>query len=123
LERDAALTVVTQRDKEEAENLVSECFTCLLPVDRRDENGLICNICCKYHHFKCINATILTCDCDAEQILNVAKLIGWVCHECAVQSTTKLNNLQSAVNTLFEKTNKLKIALAAAEATPSFSFV
>ena len=121
VDRDAALTVVTQRDKEEAENLISECSTCLLPVDRGDENGLICNICSGYHHLKCINATIPISVCDAEQIINVAKLIGWVCHECTVQSTTKLNNLQSAVNTLFEEVNKLKIALAAAEATPSLS--
>jgi len=53
-DRDATLTGLTVCDKEEAENLVSECSTCLLPVDSGDKNGLICSICCGFHHLKCI---------------------------------------------------------------------
>jgi len=59
---------------------------------------------------------------DTEQILNIAKLIGWVCHECTVLATTKLNNLQSAVNTLFEEVNKLKATVAASETSSSPCF-
>ena len=109
----------TDIDTDKANDPVIECSTCLLPANSGDKNGLTCNICYGYYHLQCINANIPASDTDAEQIINIAKLIGWVCHECTVQSTTKLNDLQSAVNMLFEEVNKLKSTIAALETTPS----
>jgi len=47
-DRDTAHTVLTAHDKEKADNLVTECSTCLLPADSEDKNGLTCNICHGY---------------------------------------------------------------------------
>jgi len=84
----------------EANDLVMECASCLLPANSGDKNGLTCNVCYGYYHLQRINAKISASDSDTEQIIRIAKLIGWVCYECMVQSTTKLNNLQTAANKL-----------------------
>ena len=112
-------SIQTLHDVNETNDLVMECATCLLPANSGDKNGLTCNVCYGYYHLQCINAKIPASDSDTEQIIRIAKLIGWVCYECTVHSTTKLKNLQSAVNTLFEEVNKLKATVAAAETTPS----
>jgi len=83
-------SIQTLHDINETNELVMECATCLLPANRGDKNGLTCNISYRYYHLQCINAKIPASDSDTEQIIRIAKLIGWVCYECTVQSTTKL---------------------------------